>query len=168
MNKKTRRVPDRLCDIWEALENVKSDLGTMTKEQFLADGKTQRAVIEGLIVIGEAANSIMQLDPELEQKHPGAWRQFRDVYGMRIILTHEYFRVDAAVVWDTIQNDLPELERLMERLSPPDLTHVCRPSQKHSSYQTDATKKAREWHYIRVEAGSDGQFLNTSGLMSEA
>ena len=26
----------------------------------------------------------------------------------------------------------------------------------------------REWHYIRVGAGSDGQFLNTSGLMSDA
>jgi uncharacterized protein with HEPN domain len=32
-------------------------------------------------------------------------------------LTHEYFRVDAAVVWDTIKNDLPKLEALINSLS---------------------------------------------------
>ena len=29
---------------------------------------------------------------------------------MRIILTHEYFRVDAAVVWTTVQHHLPLLK----------------------------------------------------------
>ena len=48
------------------------------------------------------------------------------------------------------------------------LTQVCRPPHKHPLHQTDATNKSREWHYIRVESGSDGQFLNSSGLMSEA
>jgi uncharacterized protein with HEPN domain len=32
---------------------------------------------------------------------------------MRIILTHEYFRVDLSVVWDTIKNDLPKLPALL-------------------------------------------------------
>lgn len=113
MNKKSRRVPERLADMREALENIKGDMGDLTKEQFLADGKTQRAVIESIIVIGEAANHIMQLDPDMEHSHPEAWKHFKDVYGMRIILTHEYFRVDASVVWDTIQNDLREFAHLL-------------------------------------------------------
>jgi len=36
---------------------------------------------------------------------------------MRIILTHEYFRIDAALVWDTLKNDLPELDALLQKHS---------------------------------------------------
>jgi uncharacterized protein with HEPN domain len=35
---------------------------------------------------------------------------------MRILLTHEYFRVDAGVVWDTVHHDLPRLEQLLKTL----------------------------------------------------
>lgn len=82
-------------------------------EQFLADGKTQRAVIESIIVIGEAANNLMRLAPEIEQNGPLIWQHLRDVYDMRIVLTHEYFRVDAAIVWTTVKNHLPQLEKLL-------------------------------------------------------
>lgn len=58
----------------------------------------------------------MHLDPDLESRAPGAWQQFRDAYDMRIVLTHEYFRVDAAVVWETVKNDLPQLNALVESL----------------------------------------------------
>ena len=117
MSKKSRRIPERIQDIREALENVRSNVGTLTKEQFLTDGKTQWAVIESLIVIGESANNILRLDSDIEQKTPELWQHFRDVYDMRIVLTHEYFRVDAAVVWDTVKNDLAKLEQLIEALT---------------------------------------------------
>ena len=114
MSKQSRRVPERIQDILEALENVKSDLDTLTKEQFLHSGKTQRAVIESIIVIGESANSIMRLDPSIEQSDIETWHDPRDVcYDMRIALTHEYFRIDASVVWETAKNDLPKLEVLL-------------------------------------------------------
>lgn len=113
MNKKPRRVAERIQDIKEALENARGDLGALTKEQFSLDGKTQRAVIESIIVIGESANNLMRLDPGIEQRNPEIWQHFRDVYDMRIILTHEYFRVDASVVWETVQNDLPRLQTLL-------------------------------------------------------
>ena len=113
MNKKSRRIPDRILDIREALANAKNDIGALTKEQFMLDGKTQRAVIESVIVIGEAANNIMRLDPDIEQRNPETWQHFRDVYDMRIVLTHEYFRVDASVVWDTVQNDFAKLEKIL-------------------------------------------------------
>lgn len=117
MSKQSRRVPERLQDIREAIGYARSDLGGLTKAQFLADGKTQRAVIESIIVIGESANSIMRLDPMIEQSCPETWQHLKDVYEMRIVLTHEYFRVDAAVVWDTIKKDLPKLEALINGLS---------------------------------------------------
>jgi uncharacterized protein with HEPN domain len=31
----------------------------------------------------------------------------------------EYFRVDVAVVWDTIKNDIPKLEALIDDISDP-------------------------------------------------
>lgn len=117
MSKDPRRVPERLRDIRQAIENIKSDLGDVSKDEFLIDGKTQRAVVESLIVIGEAANNIMRMDPLIELTQPDLWQQFRDIYGMRIILTHEYFRIDAAIVWDTIENDLPNLETMLKTLA---------------------------------------------------
>ena len=116
MNNKTRRIPARLQDMREAIANALGDAGTLNKDEFLTDGKTQRAVIESLIVIGEAANNVMRLDPDLAARSPDAWQQLRDAYDMRIVLTHEYFRVDAAVVWETLRNDLPALDALIESL----------------------------------------------------
>jgi hypothetical protein len=48
------------------------------------------------------------------------------------------------------------------------LAHVCRLPQRLLNYHADKTNKSREWHYIRVLVGSGDEFLNTSGLMSEA
>lgn len=110
MTRNPRRVAERVQDMLEAIGNVASDLGNMHKADFLADGKTQRAVIESLIVIGEAANKIIQLDPAIRQSAPRLWQQFRDAYDMRIVLTHEYFRVDAAIVWTTVKGNLPILK----------------------------------------------------------
>lgn len=116
MSDKARRVPARLMDMREAIANVRSDIGSLSKDEFLADGKTLRAVIESLIVIGEAANIILRVDPDLQQRVPDAWRSLREAYDMRIVLTHEYFRIDAAIVWDTVMNDLPALDALVESL----------------------------------------------------
>lgn len=117
MKDKKRRLPERIADIREAIGNIVSDIGDLDKEGFLLDGKTQRAVVEGLIVIGEAARSLMHLDPDIETRSPDLWRTLRDAYDMRIVLTHEYFRVDAAVVWDTVRTDLPRLDAMLDRLA---------------------------------------------------
>lgn len=85
MRNKGRRISERIQDIREAIDNVRSDLGVLTKEQFLSDGKTQRAIIESVIVIGESANSIMRLDPTIERSNPEAWLHFKDAYDMRIM-----------------------------------------------------------------------------------
>jgi hypothetical protein len=45
MTGKTRRAVDRIADIRQARVNALGDLGDLSKAQFLADGKTQRAVI---------------------------------------------------------------------------------------------------------------------------
>ena len=120
MSRNPRRVPARIQDMLEATRNARSDMGDLSKEEFLVDGKTQRAVIASIVVIGEAANHIMRLDPSIEQTNPSLWQQLRDSYDMRIVLTHEYFRVDAAIVWTTVKNHLPQLESLLITFSDQD------------------------------------------------
>ncbi len=113
MKAKGLRAHDRMHHMLEAAQHIRSDIGDLSHGQFLGDGKTQRAVIEGIIVIGEAANKVLGLDPSIEEMNPALWQQLRDAYDMRIVLTHEYFRVDPEIVWNTIQNDLPNLVNLL-------------------------------------------------------
>ncbi len=60
-----------------------------------------------LVIIGEAAARIMDRYPSFAEAHPLiAWQSMR---GMRNRLTHVYFEVDLDIVWNTVQNELPNL-----------------------------------------------------------
>ena len=117
MNPKARRVPDWIDDILEAIRNVAADIGALDEHQFAGDSKTLRAVTKSLSDIGEAANRIMALAPQMQQDRPAAWEQLRRVYAMRNVLAHGYFRIDASVVWTTAKQDLPRLQTLLHGLS---------------------------------------------------
>ena len=110
MSGDSRRVGDRIGHMLEAIQNIKADIGELSQSHFLVDGKTQRPVIESIVVIGEAANRVMQLTPSIEKSQPLLWQQFRDAYDMRNLLTHEYFRVDPSILWTTVIHHLPQLE----------------------------------------------------------
>lgn len=117
MNDKSRRVSDWLADIQESIANIYSDMGSLSKQEFAEDGKTQRAVIKGLTDIGEASKMIMELDASLAEKDPGIWQHFKDAYAMRIRLTHLYHRVNVSVVYDTVKIHLPVLQALVLSVS---------------------------------------------------
>lgn len=81
----------------------------MPRADFLADRKTQQAVILNLIVLGEAASKIALEFPEFTTAHQDLpWQQMR---GMRNRMAHGYFDIDLDVVWDTVQASLPALLR---------------------------------------------------------
>ena len=85
----------------------------MSKEDFLADKRTQQAVVISLVIIGEAAARIMDKHSEFIADHPEIpWRGMR---GMRNRVAHGYFDVNLDVVWDTTQTALPDL---LSRLEP--------------------------------------------------
>ena len=81
---------------------------------FLADRKTQDAVIRTLEVIGEASNNIRKSFPEFVADHPDV--PFGQAVGMRNILSHGYFQVDLEVVWAAIHADLLPLHALLRTL----------------------------------------------------
>jgi uncharacterized protein with HEPN domain len=85
----------------------------MSKEDFLADKRTQQAVVMSRVIIGEAAARIMDKHSEFIADHPEVpWRGMR---GMRNRVAHGYFDVNLNVVWDTTQTALPDL---LSRLEP--------------------------------------------------
>ena len=113
---KAQRVYDYLADIQDAVSWISRHIGNMTKEQFLADRKTQDAVIKNMVDIGEAANNVMRTEPQLEQKRPELWRHLVANYATRIKLTHGYRKIDPAVVWNTVQIDLPAFSEMVRTI----------------------------------------------------
>jgi uncharacterized protein with HEPN domain len=73
-------------------------------------------VIRNLEVIGEAVKNVPE---SIRTAHPKVpWKR---IAGLRDILIHEYFGVDTEIVWDIVQNHLPELvEQVTILLAEPD------------------------------------------------
>ena len=101
------RLPDYLDPIQQAANDARGFMEGLDKEDFLADRRTQQAVIMSLIIIGEAATKIMDGYGEFTQAHTDVpWRSMRN---MRNRMAHGYFEIDLDVVWDTVQLWLPHL-----------------------------------------------------------
>ena len=112
---------NRLIDYLEHMQQAAMDAcafvqGT-AREDFQQDKRTQQAVIMSLIIVGEAATKVMDSHADFAQEHPQVpWRGMR---GMRNRMAHGYFDIDLDMVWNTVQNALPELLRQLSALRPP-------------------------------------------------
>ena len=108
------RLADYVQHILQAIGNIQDYTAGMDLAAFLADRKTSDAVIRNLEVIGEASNNIAKNHADFAARHPEVPWGF--AYEMRNALAHGYFTVDLAIVWQTIQNDLPALQRQVSAL----------------------------------------------------
>lgn len=93
---------DFVIDIQEAIRRIMGYTSGMTYETFLADTKTQDAVIRNLEIIGEAAKSLSE---ELRAEH--AVIPWKGMTGIRDKLIHHYFGVNLDIVWQVVSSDLP-------------------------------------------------------------
>lgn len=101
------RLPDYLDHIQQAAADACSFVEGLGKDDFLADKRTQQAVIMNFIIIGEAATKVMEGYAAFTQAHPELpWRNMR---GMRNRMAHGYFDINLDVVWETVQEWLPVL-----------------------------------------------------------
>lgn len=81
------------------------------QESFLADRKTQDAVVRNLEIIGEATK---RLSPSLKDAHPDI--SWKPMAGMRDKLIHDYFGINLQLVWDVVEHDLPVLRLRVSKL----------------------------------------------------
>jgi len=102
--KPKRAYSDYLRDILDAIEKVQAFTHSLSFNQFVNDDKTVWAVIRGLEIIGEATK---QLPSSLRRRYPQV--PWREVAGMRDVLSHGYFGVNLKRVWQTVQDDLSPL-----------------------------------------------------------
>jgi uncharacterized protein with HEPN domain len=101
---------DRVNDILQAIDGIEAhhrrarSVGLPDDDPLLLD-----AVVRQLALIGEAA---AHLPAEVIDRHPGI--PWQGVKGMRLLLDHEYHRVDATIVWETVRTDLPKLQSALQ------------------------------------------------------
>ena len=97
--------------IRESIAAIEAYTQDVSQEQFLNNSQIQDAVCRRLEIIGEAAN---KLESEFTEKFPNI--PWYEIIAMRNILIHEYFGVDPDQVWNTVQKDIPELKRQLEKI----------------------------------------------------
>jgi uncharacterized protein with HEPN domain len=98
-------------DILNAIDSIQQRTTGMTEIEFEENETVVKAVLYDLMVIGEAA---VNIPAEIRASIPELpWRLMSD---MRNLITHKYFRVEPEIVWDTVQNNLPELVQPLQKL----------------------------------------------------
>ena len=100
-------------DILMAINHVYEYTHGYSFDDFSKDHKTIYAVVRNFEIIGEAANKIPKEFTVLNPEIP--WEK---MIGMRNKMIHEYTGVDASILWQTIQEDLPDLKEKIEALVP--------------------------------------------------
>jgi uncharacterized protein with HEPN domain len=92
-------------DILEAINRIESYTSDLTIEKFSKSQLYQDAALRNLGIIGEA---VKRLPDTLIKKYPEV--EWKKIAGLRDILIHSYFGIDIEIVWDVIQNKLPDLK----------------------------------------------------------
>jgi uncharacterized protein with HEPN domain len=102
-----------LDDIRRSCEKVLRYTQGMDLVQFVGDEKKFDAVLRNLSIIGEAVKQIPQ---SYTDQHPDV--EWRKIARFRDLVVHHYFAVDEQIVWDIVQNKIPELLNRLSSLGP--------------------------------------------------
>ena len=95
----------------QTIEKIQRYCNGMDYHEFMANDMVIDACIFNVSQLGELANKI---DEDFEHNNPQIpWRQ---IYGLRNRIVHDYEGVNLKLVWQIIEEDLPELLRNLEAL----------------------------------------------------
>lgn len=98
-------------DIATAIQKILDFTKGMSIDEFVKDAKTFDAVIRNFEIIGEASSKLSE--KFILENHHIEWSK---MIGTRNHLIHGYFGVDAKIIWNIINNILPNLKNQMEEL----------------------------------------------------
>ena len=82
-----------------------------TKDQVIDDEVLCRAVVRSIEIIGEASKKI---EDEFKSTHNHI--EWKKMAGARDKLIHDYFGIDYDIVWDIIENKIPDLDHFLKQL----------------------------------------------------
>jgi len=113
MKPEERKYGFYLDDMIISMERIQEYIGELKFIQFKQHYMVVDAVIRNFEIIGEASKHIPKFMADRYPEIP--WEK---MYGLRNIVTHEYFGIDYEMIWEIAKNDLPEnyvdLKRIIE------------------------------------------------------
>jgi uncharacterized protein with HEPN domain len=114
-----------LRDITEYAGYVAEFTDGMSFDEFVADAKTQNAVLRCLEVIGEA---VKKIPAEVLAEYPDVpWRR---IARFRDRLAHAYFEIDLEIAWGAARERLPEMLVAIQSI---DAAQVNRPAEENGA-----------------------------------
>jgi uncharacterized protein with HEPN domain len=100
----------RLQHILDSINDILIFTEGIDYNAYISDYKLRLAVVKLIENIGEASNGIssgtINSLPDIE------WSLLK---GIRNVLVHEYFGIDYEMIWNSIQENIPELKVKIER-----------------------------------------------------
>lgn len=106
-----REYEDYLRDILDSASKARHFVENVTFDEFVTNDEKLYAVMQALQIIGEATKKIPLTARKRYPQIP-----WREVAGLRDKLSHDYFGVDARRLWQTIHDDLPPLQKVVEQM----------------------------------------------------
>ena len=94
------------------LEDIRDAVHTKTLDDYHGDRLLRQAIERNFEIIGEAIKRLAQHDPETADRIG----DHRQIIAFRNVLIHGYDLVDHALVWSTIEHQVPDLLRDVGRL----------------------------------------------------
>ena len=93
------------------IRKIKEFTNGLSLKDFSVNELVQDAVIRNIEIIGEASKKISSDTKQIFYEIP-----WREIAGMRDKLIHDYLGVDVEVVWRTITEDIPTLEKQIKEI----------------------------------------------------
>ena len=116
---KSQIIESLLKKIFQTVERILANSETITSPSFYLLTPSGMERLEStcmlLIAIGEGVKGVDKLtDKKLLSFYPEM--DWKGVMGMRDIIAHHYFDLDAEIVYDVIKHDLPKLEDVLQQI----------------------------------------------------
>jgi uncharacterized protein with HEPN domain len=99
-----QRDQESLIDIVNAIRRILRYADGIDKVQLEINDEKLSAILYQITIIGEATKRISQ---DFCNQYPAI--SWREIAGMRNVIVHEYNQIDLDIIWDVIENKLPEL-----------------------------------------------------------
>ena len=116
---KSQIIESLLKKIFQTVERILANSETITSPSFYLLTPSGMERLEStcmlLIAIGEGVKGVDKLtDKKLLSFYPEM--DWKGVMGMRDIIAHHYFDLDAEIVYDVIKHELPKLKDVLQQI----------------------------------------------------